>query len=145
MLVNTYSDLSTWNFRIGDALSFTSKSIMSKLFSLLIRLLCIQLHIYLLRLTYLLVLMSHRCMNTTFYVNLQQLNSVEYQLLHSIIVYFTTWVERKGFQYKLKLCAESSSRPKSDCLKNKSYIFLWKYTLRLNNINCRNEKQIHPE
>lgn len=46
--------------------------------------------IYFLRLTYLLVLMSHRCMNTTFYVNIQQLTSVEYQILHSIIVYFTT-------------------------------------------------------
>lgn len=90
MLVNTYSDLSTWNFRIGVALSFTSKSIMSKVFSLLITLLCIQLYIYFLRLTYLLVLMSHRCMNTTFYVHIQQLNSVKYQLLHSIIVYFTT-------------------------------------------------------
>lgn len=40
--------------------------------------------IYFLRLTYLLVLISHRCMNTTFYVNLQQLNSVEDQLLYSL-------------------------------------------------------------
>lgn len=91
--------------------------------------------IYFLRLTYLLVLMSHRCTNTTFYVNLQLLNSVEYQLLNSRIVYFITRVERKAFQYELKLCAESSSR-----LFKKIYTFLWKYTFRMNDINCRNEK-----
>lgn len=89
--------------------------------------------------------MSHRCTNTTFYINLQQLSSVEYQLLHSLIVYFITRVERKAFQYELKLCAESSSRLESDCLKNKSYTFLWKYKFMMNDINCRNDKQIHPE
>lgn len=70
--------------------------------------------IYFLRLTYLLVLMSHHCTNTTFYVTLQQLNSVEYQLLYSLIVYFITRVERKAFQYELKSCAESKVR---GCLK----------------------------
>lgn len=59
--------------------------------------------IYFLRLTYLFVLLSHRCTNTTFYVNLQQLNSVEDQLLYSLIVYFITRVERKSFSIRTEV------------------------------------------
>lgn len=85
--------------------------------------------IYFLRLTYLLVLMSHRCTNTKLYVNLQQLNIVEYQLLNSLIFYFITRVERKAFQYELKLWSESSSRLESDCLKIKVIHFYEVYIL----------------